>query len=521
MNPIDQAMSEAVRGAYRRGQEEETMEPLCRVDDAGQPVGRIQDGDFVVFYDIRGEREVELTEAFVRPRGVGFPVDPELAVNFATMIEYDAKLPVKVAFPPERRLKGTLVEAVSRAGRRVVKVTETEKAIHLAYFLNGKQDVAFPGETRVAPPSPHDPFAEPEMRSEEIADALIAAVADPGAALVVGNLPNMDVVGHGEDKAAILRAIAAVDRAVGRILAVCRRAGVTALVTADHGSVEHWLYPEGTIDTGHTTSPVPFVYAPPDGSRLRLRRGGSLADVAPTALQLLGIDPPAEMTGRSLFVEAPPRDPARRVLLLVCDGWGLAEPGPGNLLSQAEAPHLRALLAERSWTELAASGLAVGLPEGTVGNSEAGHLHIGAGRVVSSDRVRIARAIEDGSFYENEAFRWAVEGAKRERTRLHLLGIVSFFSSHGSIEHLFALLELARRAGAQDVFVHGLLGRRGERPESGAHYVGEIERKTAELGVGRLVSVIGRHWALDRERNWDRVERTYRLLVDGVGRPVH
>ncbi|MEN6630959.1 MAG: phosphoglycerate mutase (2,3-diphosphoglycerate-independent), partial [Candidatus Polarisedimenticolia bacterium] len=91
MNPIDQAMSEGVRAAYRRGQEEESMEPLCRVDDAGQPVGRIQDGDFVIFYDIRGEREVELTEAFVRPRGVGFPVDPELAVNFATMIEYDAK----------------------------------------------------------------------------------------------------------------------------------------------------------------------------------------------------------------------------------------------------------------------------------------------------------------------------------------------------------------------------------------------------------------------------------------------
>ena len=122
----------------------------------------------------------------------------------------------------------------------------------------------------------------------------------------------------------------------------------------------------------------------------------------------------------------------------------------------------------------------------------------------------------DGSFFENPAFL----GATRGTGALHLLGIISFFSSHGSIAHLHALLELARRAGSKEVYVHGLLGRRGERPESGAHYVAEVERECARLGVGQVVSVIGRHWALDREQHWDRVERTYRLLVDGVGRPV-
>ena len=137
-----------------------------------------------------------------------------------------------------------------------------------------------------------------------------------------------------------------------------------------------------------------------------------------------------------------------------------------------------------------------------------------------TDRMRIQHAIEDGSFLGNPAFAWAAEGAKRAGTRLHLLGIVSFFSSHGSVEYLFALLELARRADVREVFIHALLGRRGERPESGAHYLGLVEDEAARLGVGTLASVIGRHWALDRERNWDRVERTYRLLVDGVGRPV-
>ena len=519
-NDVDRAMSRAVREAYARGEEEETMEPLLRVDAAGRPVGRIARGDSVVFYDIRGEREVELTSAFVDTAFPHFPVSPDLGLRFATMIEYDRSLPVRVAFPPLEELRGTLCEAVSAAGLRQVKVTETEKAIHLAYFLNGKRSEAFPGEERVAVESPREPLREPEMRAEEVAEALVNALEDPGLALVIGNFPNVDVVGHSEDRGAILRAVEAVDRGVGRVLTAARAAGVTAVVTADHGSVESWLYPEGTIDTGHTASPVPVAVALPDGRAAALREGGSLVDVAPTVIELLGLGRPPEMTGRSLLADGARGRPGSRVLLLICDGWGIADPGPGNLISQARTPSMDALLAANPHTTLRASGTAVGLPEGTVGNSEAGHLHIGAGRPVFSDRMRIQHAIEDGSFLGNPAFAWAAEGAKRAGTRLHLLGIVSFFSSHGSVEYLFALLELARRADVREVFIHALLGRRGERPESGAHYLGLVEDEAARLGVGTLASVIGRHWALDRERNWDRVERTYRLLVDGVGRPV-
>ncbi len=520
---VDRAMSQAVREAYARGEEEETMEPLVRVDAVGRAVGRIAPGDSVIFYDIRGEREVELTSAFVDKAFDHFPVDPDLDVRFATMIEYDRSLPVRVAFPPLEELRGTLCEAVSVAGLRLVKVTETEKAIHLAYFLNGKRSEALPGEERIAVESPREPLREPEMRAREVAEALVKAVEDPGAALVIGNFPNVDVVGHSEDRGAILRAVEAVDRGLGRVLAAARRAGFTAVVTADHGTVESWLYPEGTIDTGHTASPVPAAVAFPDGRAAApcvLREGGSLVDVAPTVLELLGLGRPPEMTGSSLLPDGFLGPPGSRVLLLICDGWGIAEPGPGNLISQARTPAMDALLASNPYTTLRASGTAVGLPEGTVGNSEAGHLHIGAGRSVFSDRVRIQRAIEDGSFLANPAFVWAAEGAKRAGTRLHLLGIVSFFSSHGSVEYLFALMELARRAGVREVFIHALLGRRGEHPESGAHYLGLVEDEAARLGVGTLASVIGRHWALDRERNWDRVERTYRLLVDGVGRPV-
>jgi len=171
-------------------------------------------------------------------------------------------------------------------------------------------------------------------------------------------------------------------------------------------------------------------------------------------------------------------------------------------------------------TRLQASGEAVGMPPGTVGNSEAGHLHIGGGRCFPADRVRINQAIADGSFGQNEAFLWAMRGAKRDGTRLHLLGIISFYSSHGSVAHLKALMRMARDEGVPEVYVHGMLGRRGERPESGAIYVADIEQAAARLGLGRVVSIIGRFWSLDREENWDRIEKTYRWLVYGQGEHV-
>ena len=155
-----------------------------------------------------------------------------------------------------------------------------------------------------------------------------------------------------------------------------------------------------------------------------------------------------------------------------------------------------------------------------MGNSEAGHLHIGAGRVVYSDRLRIDKAIRDGSYMKNEAFVEAMDNAAKEGRALHLLGIVSFFSSHGSIDHLLALLDMAKERGVKKVYVHSLLGRRGERPEAGAAYIQKVDDRCEELGIGRVCTVTGRFWALDREENWDRVEKAYRAIAFGEGRKV-
>jgi len=520
-------MAGAVRAAYRAGQEDETLEPLVRMAGDGRPVGRIQDGDYVIFYDIRGEREVELSSALVA-RDFPHFARPQMTVHLATMIEYHPDLDVQVAFPQLAGLEDTLCDVVSRTGLRQVKVSESEKAIHISFFLNGKRQAPFPGEERITVPSPHGltpAEMPPGMSAVAVADAAIAALRNPDYALVSVNLCNVDVIGHIENPDAIRAAVETVDAQAGRIVEAAQAAGVTTILTADHGTVERWYYPDGTIDTGHTDSPVPFILIDPRPNFwMRLRQGGALTDVAPTILDLLGLPQPLGMAGSNLIipaasVSARPDHPPR-VLLLILDGWGIGDGGPGDLIAQAHTPVVDGLLAAWPRTRLQAAGPAVGMPPGTVGNSEAGHLHIGAGRLVPADRVRIDQARADGSFFENPAFLWAMQGARRDGTRLHLLGIVSFYSSHGSVDHLLALMEMARREGVPNVYIHAMLGRRGERPESGAIYIEQVEREAQRLGVGQVVSVIGRFWSLDREGHWDRIGKTYRLLVEGGGQTV-
>ena len=527
-------LAEAVRAAYRAGEDDETMEPLVRVHGAqGQsaPIGRIQDGDYVIFYDLRGEREIELTQAFVDDEFPHFAREP-ITTHWATMIEYDADLNVQVAYPPLGEVEDTLSETVSKAGLRQVKIVESEKQVHVTFFLNGKKNEAFPGEERrIVPSREFEGYQPPpEMAADVVADTAIEALRDPDIDLIVVNWANVDVIGHSEDREAIKRAVHAVDTQLGRVLAVAQEMGVAALVTADHGTVEKWYYPDGQIDTGHTDSQVPFVLVAPHlGDGVAVRDGGTLIDVAPTVLHLLGLDKPAVMTGTSL-IEGETRAESRacRVALFILDGWGARDEEWGNLILEADTPVMDALQATYPSTRLEAAGSAVGLPDSvpnregkTVGNSEVGHLHIGAGRVVPSDRYRIESEIENGRFFENPAFKWAMEGAKRDGTRLHLLGIISFYSSHGSVEHLKALMRMAKQVGVPEVYIHGMLGRRGEKPESGAIYTaidrGRVRNAWAWASLCRL---IGRFWSLDREHNWDRIEKSYRWLVHGEGNPV-
>ena len=212
-------------------------------------------------------------------------------------------------------------------------------------------------------------------------------------------------------------------------------------------------------------------------------------------------------------------------VLLIMDGFGLAPAGPENAISCAKTPNLDKLFAECPNTQLQASGLDVGLPAGQMGNSEVGHTNIGAGRVVYQDLPRISNAVADGSFFENPAYKSAMDECVRTGARLHLMGLLSDGGVHSHINHLFALLEMAKRRGAKEVYVHALLDGRDVAPTSGVGYVKELVEKCAELGTGKIATIQGRFYGMDRDKRWDRVEKGYRAVVCGEGvqdgDPVH
>jgi 2,3-bisphosphoglycerate-independent phosphoglycerate mutase len=224
---------------------------------------------------------------------------------------------------------------------------------------------------------------------------------------------------------------------------------------------------------------------------------------------------------KSDFVPATPERLASLRLpcaLVIMDGYGLADAGPGNAVSLAHTPNLDRLIKEYPDTSLACSGLAVGLPEGQMGNSEVGHLNIGAGRVVYQELTRIDSAIADGSFAANPVLLSAIDAAVADGCAVHLMGLVSDGGVHSHVRHLDALLTMCAARSATRVFVHAFLDGRDVPPESGAGYVAALEETMQRAAVGAVATVCGRYWAMDRDNRWERVQRAWRLLVMGEGR---
>lgn len=206
------------------------------------------------------------------------------------------------------------------------------------------------------------------------------------------------------------------------------------------------------------------------------------------------------------------------VVLMVLDGYGLNEKSEGNAIAQANTPVMDSLMAEYPFKPGNASGMAVGLPDGQMGNSEVGHMNIGAGRIIYQDLTRITKAIEDGDFFENKVLLQAVDNVKKNHSDLHLYGLLSDGGVHSHNTHLYALLELAKKNNVNNVYVHCFLDGRDTPPASGKDYVAELQKKIDEIGVGQIASLHGRYYAMDRDNNWDRVEKAYKALVEGEGK---
>ena len=205
------------------------------------------------------------------------------------------------------------------------------------------------------------------------------------------------------------------------------------------------------------------------------------------------------------------------VVLMILDGFGLSEETRGNAIAVAKTPIIDGLMKEYPFVKGYASGLAVGLPDGQMGNSEVGHLNMGAGRVVYQDLTRITKSIEDGDFFEKEELLEAIENCKSHGSDLHLYGLMSDGGVHSEIRHLYALLKLCRQKELDRVYIHCFMDGRDTSPTSGIDYIRELIKETETIGVGQIASICGRYYAMDRDNRWERVEKAYRSLVFGEG----
>ncbi len=288
---------EAVRKGYDRGENDEFIMPTV-VDDKGM----VDDGDSIIFFNFRPDRAREITRAFVDKDFQEFATKP-IRVHYTCMTQYDATLNAPVAYPAEN-LIDTLGEVVSRAGLKQLRIAETEKYAHVTYFFNGGKEEVNPGEDRVLIPSPkvatYD--LQPQMSAYEVRDELLARLDSGRYDLVVLNFANPDMVGHTGIFEAAVKAVEVVDGCVGEIVNRILSLGGAVLLTADHGNAEKMQDSDtGQPHTAHTTNPVPFTLITSDRKSYCLREDGILADVAPTALELMHIPQPEAMTGRTLI----------------------------------------------------------------------------------------------------------------------------------------------------------------------------------------------------------------------------
>ncbi|MCL5057409.1 MAG: 2,3-bisphosphoglycerate-independent phosphoglycerate mutase [Actinobacteria bacterium] len=298
-----QSAAAALKESYGRGETDEFVQPYVIEDSGGKPAANISDGDAVVFFNFRPDRARQITRAFVDRDFNSFDRgDPVRNLFYVCLTQYDKTIEAPVAFRPQR-LKNTLGEVLSSAGIRQLRLAETEKYAHVTFFFNGGVEPPNPGEERILVPSPRVATYDrkPEMSAPEVTEELLGQLQFDIYRVIIMNYANPDMVGHTGDLEAAVKAVETVDKCLGRVVEAALGKKGVVLITADHGNAEHMRDEKGHPVTAHTTQPVPFVLVGEDYKNKRLKPG-RLEDVAPTALALLGLEKPAEMTGQSLIV---------------------------------------------------------------------------------------------------------------------------------------------------------------------------------------------------------------------------
>ncbi|KUK24926.1 MAG: Phosphoglycerate mutase, 2,3-bisphosphoglycerate-independent [Thermotoga sp. 50_1627] len=516
-------MAEAVRQAYQNGEDDYNMKPLVLVDKYRKPIGTVKDGDSVIFCCKRGEREVQLTDSFVLPDFGHFPRRNFDNLGFVIFTLYHQKYlsleNVRVAFKPQR-IENPLARIISENGLRQLHIAESEKFAHVTYFFNGGTNTPYPGEDDVKIPSPRGiPFEQvPQLSLPQ----LVAALEDPLSKreydFIVVNFANGDVIGHTPNFHAKVLCAEAVDRHLERVVNKALESEYTVLVTADHGILEMGIKPNGEPNVSHTTAPVPFIIISKDTRKLKLKTG-KLANVASTVLQIMGLNTPADYE-QGLLTEGA-NVLSRKVVLIILDGWGIGNEDSSNPIHVANTRYFKTLTKKFPFTVLEASGESVGLLPGKPGNSEAGHMNIGAGRIVQQDDVIIQKSIEDGSFFTNPELLWSMSRLEKTKGNLHLIGLLSEKSSHGNMDYLLYTLRIAKAHGLTKAFLHVILDGRSTEPGSAPELLAKLGDALRTMKLGTICTVVGRGIALDRSGDYvGKTRLAYNAMVFGEGKHV-
>ncbi|HEX9937863.1 MAG TPA: 2,3-bisphosphoglycerate-independent phosphoglycerate mutase [Longimicrobium sp.] len=298
---------EAVAAAYQAGETDEFVKPRVVVDGAGEPVGRVREGDAVIFFNFRADRARQMTRALADPAFSGFDRGAWPKVELATMTEYDEAFPLPAAFPPQP-MNDILADVLEARGLRSFRTAETEKYPHVTFFFNGGKEEAPGGEARRLVPSPRVATydLQPEMSAPDVTRGLVEAIRSREYDVLVCNYANPDMVGHTGSLDAATKAVETVDAGLGEVLTACTDTGTTLIVSADHGNCEQmWDLESNGPHTAHTINPVGIILVEPEGRRTAAGlSNGALCDVAPTILGLLGVSQPEAMTGKDLRVLA-------------------------------------------------------------------------------------------------------------------------------------------------------------------------------------------------------------------------
>jgi 2,3-bisphosphoglycerate-independent phosphoglycerate mutase len=294
---------EAIRESYEEGVTDEFVKPIVCIDDKGVPVASIRDGDSVVFFNFRSDRARQITRAFTEADFNFFDRGQAPSIRFTCMTHYDRQFSLPVAFGPEHHDQ-ILADVFAHAGLTNLRIAETEKYAHVTFFFNGGVEPPFAGEERILIPSPKVATYDlkPEMSAFGITDEVVAQIVSGRFDVVIMNYANADMVGHTGNLESTVKAIEVIDECLGRVVAATQAKGGSVIITADHGNAEQMIDPvSGQIFTAHTTNPVPVILI--NGHRGKLREGGSLRDIGPTLLGVLGLEQPAQMSGHDLRLE--------------------------------------------------------------------------------------------------------------------------------------------------------------------------------------------------------------------------